>query len=87
MPTSSTNSDALDLTISALPGLTDEDAALIAHARLLARLLDQFPTEVKLHSEYREVLRRLTAAGQAESVDEFAALIAALTEEEEAPRG
>lgn len=79
------NSEALERTIQALPGLRDEyaeHAALITHARTLALQLDLFPLEVKLHSEYREVLRRLTVAGQPEKVDAFAALLEELRSDE-----
>jgi len=53
---------------------------LIAHAKTLASLVDGYPYETKLHSEYREVIKRLVEAGTAESPDAFAELLRQINE-------
>jgi maleate cis-trans isomerase len=76
---SRTNQRALNKTLRAL-SLGDEQAALIAHAKTLASLVDGYPYETKLHSEYREVVKRLVEAGTAESPDAFAELLRQINE-------
>ncbi len=76
---SRTNQRALNKTLRALT-LGDEHAALIAHAKTLASLVDGYPYETKLHSEYREVIKRLVEAGTAESPDAFAELLRQINE-------
>lgn len=65
------NRRALARTLKALTGLGREHDALVEHAKTLADLVDAFPYEVKLHSEYREALKRLGEAGQAQDEDEW----------------
>ena len=74
---STTNSLALEQTIEALEGLKPEHAALVKHARTLARELDNpdGSSDLKLHTEYRHVLSDLLVAGQAEELDAYALLM------------
>lgn len=66
------NEDALEKTIVALEGLTDEHAALIEQARTLARTLDVGDADdSKLHGEYRQVLKMLMELGKKQEVDAF----------------
>lgn len=70
------NADALEKTIGALQGLTDEHAALVEHARTLADLLDLGGAlESKLHGEYRQVLARLELVGKKKDIDAFEQLL------------
>lgn len=74
-----TNSDALEATIVALEGLKPEHAALVKHARSLAKSIDNQMTgdgaDLKLHTEYRHVLSELLSAGRAEELDAYAMLM------------
>ncbi len=69
------NAAALEVALEALEGLTDEHVAIVEHARTLARLIDQYPTEVKLHGEYRQVTAKLLEVGKAKEVDAFEKLL------------
>lgn len=77
------NQRALNKTLRALT-LRDEHAALIAHAKTLASLVDSYPYETKLHSEYREALKRLLEAGQPEAADALEELFRQIGAEEKA---
>lgn len=71
---SRSNQEALDRTIAALH-LGEEHSALVAHARMLASLLDTHPyDELKIHSEYRAELQRIERAGDRPD-EAFAALM------------
>jgi hypothetical protein len=72
------NAEALESAITALQGLGDEHAAIIAHARTLAREIDLEPSEAKLHGEYRQVLKMLYEAGATREVDAFERLLTQL---------
>lgn len=70
-----TNSRALTKTLRSLT-LGDEHAALIAQAKTLASLIDGFPYETKLHSEYRQVVENLLEAGKPGETDALDKLLA-----------
>lgn len=76
---SKTNVRALNKTLRALT-LHDEHSAMVAHAKTLATLIDSYPYEAKLHSEYREALKRLLEAGSPEEADAFDALLDAIND-------
>lgn len=72
------NIEALEKSIAALEGLTDEHAALVEQARTLALHLDCGAGVVdpsKLHGEYRQVLKMLFEAGKKRGLDDFAKLL------------
>lgn len=72
-----TNQRALAKTLRSLT-LGPEFSALIAHAKTLASLIDGFPYETKLHSEYREVLKRLIESGRPKEVGALDKLVEAI---------
>ena len=75
---SNANQLALSSTLLALTGLDEQHTALVEHAKTLARLLDEYPTEVKLHSEYRQVMAALLLLGKPKEQDAIDALLAEL---------
>lgn len=72
MRAASDNVAALETALSALDGLNDEHAAIIEHARTLAREIDEAEiADMRVHSEYRQVLRTLLEVGKKQEVDVF----------------
>jgi hypothetical protein len=69
------NRRALTKALKALTGLTDEHAALVEHAKQLANLVDEYPTEIKAHAEYRAALKTLVEIGKPKSADALSALL------------
>ena len=69
------NLEALERTIEALEGLTDEHAALVEHARTLARAIDTGESDAKEHGEYRQVLKVLLEVGKKQELDAFAEIL------------
>lgn len=65
------NVQALETTIDALQGLTEEHRAIVEQARTLARLMDYDSTDSKLHGEYRQTLKTLLEVGRKRDVDAF----------------
>jgi hypothetical protein len=74
-----TNEDALERTIVALDGLKPEHAALVKHARSLAKSIDAGMNgegaDLKLHTEYRHILAELLVVGRAEELDVYEKLM------------
>lgn len=78
------NQQALEKTITALEGLSDEHAALIEHARTLATEIDVGDeSDAKTHSEYRQVLKMLLDVGKKKGIDNFERLLRELRGEED----
>lgn len=69
------NSAALERTIEALEGLSDQHDAVVEQARTLASEIDAGDNDSKLHGEYRQVLKLLLEAGKKKDVDAFERLL------------
>jgi glutamine amidotransferase PdxT len=70
------NVEALEIAIAALDGLTNEHAAIVEHARTLARAIDGGESvDVKLHGEYRQVCKVLIEVGKKRDLDEAAKIL------------
>lgn len=69
------NTAALERTIEALEGLTDEHEAVVEQARTLATQIDAGDSDSKLHGEYRQVLKILLEAGKKKDIDAFERLL------------
>lgn len=72
---SGANAKALTKALKALSGLTDEHAALVEHAKQLAKLVDDFPNAIDAHREYRTALHKLVEIGKPKSEDALQALL------------
>lgn len=79
----SENAAALERALTALEGLTPEHAAIVEHARTLARQIDRdLLGSDKLHSEYRQVCKNLLDLGRKKDLDAFEKLLRELRGEE-----
>ena len=77
------NLAALERSIEALEGLTEEHDALVEHARTLATQIDAGEGDAKQHGEYRQVLKMLLDVGKKQQLDAFAEILKLMRGEDE----